>query len=221
MNRRQLKILACSSMLADHICRAFFRCTLAGSILRITIGRLAFPLFAYMLVQGFYYTRDRKRYALQLLITALVSEPLFDLAFHRTVFYRTDQNTIFTLLLSLILFMIIDRLKGRLFLQLLIAAVFACAAQFARLDYGAAGIAVCLIFYFTTSYAPYISCLFACIPLIIIYGTVGALLTVPVLYFYKNERMALGKAEKIGFYLFYPVHLLLLALPYLYSTFFR
>lgn len=207
MNRRELKILACSSMLADHICRAFFGGTFAGELIRGSFGRLAFPLFAYMLVQGFYYTRNRTRYALYLLITGIVSEPLFDLAFHRTVFFTGEQNTVFTLLLSLILLMIADRCKDRPVVQILIAAAFACAAQFGRLDYGAAGIAVCFLFYRTAAWPPCRSALLSSLPLLIVYGSIGALLCVPVLYLYKNKKLALNKAEKAAFYLFYPVHL--------------
>lgn len=207
MDRRKLKILACSSMLADHICRAFFRGNFAAAVIRQSFGRLAFPLFAFMLVQGFYYTRNRAHYCVYLLITAILSEPLFDLAFHRTPFYAKDQNTIFTLLLALLMLICIDRIKGRLILQLVIAAAFACAAQFARLDYGAAGIAVCLIYYYTANYMPWRSCVCACLPLLLVYGSIGALLTVPVLYCYKSGKQKLGKAEKIGFYLFYPAHL--------------
>ena len=208
LDRRALKIIACLSMLADHVCLAFFNGTTAGMVVRQSAGRLAFPLFAYMLCQGFFYTRSRSRYALCLLATALVSEPFFDRSLYSSWFSLTRQNTVFTLLAALLLLIIIERFtKNNIVVSLIIAAGFAAGAQFARLDYGAAGIAVCVIYYYARSLEPHQACIAACIPLILVFGTVGALLAAFVLWYYTDTRQRLSRAEKLLFYLFYPGHL--------------
>lgn len=82
------------------------------NLLRLT-GRLAFPLFAFLLTEGFQYTRNRKKYALRLALFALISEVPFDLATSGTVFHPTYQNVFFTLALGFIALCGMDALKKR------------------------------------------------------------------------------------------------------------
>lgn len=75
--------------------------SLCGTAMRL-VGRVAFPLFAFMIAEGAVHTRDRRRYALRLFLLALISEIPFNLVAGGTWIFPADQNTVFTLLFGLL-----------------------------------------------------------------------------------------------------------------------
>lgn len=117
----QLKKIALVSMVIDHAAVGLIEqselasgaaWSLCGTAMRL-VGRVAFPLFAFMIAEGVVHTRDRGRYALRLLLLAAVSEIPFNLvAGGGTLAYPADQNTVFTLLLGLLAIWVGDLICG-------------------------------------------------------------------------------------------------------------
>lgn len=92
-----LHLMAMLFMLCDHL----WGTVIPGNDWLTCIGRLAFPIFAFLLVEGYFHTSNLKRYALRLLLFALISEIPFDLAIGGRVFYPLHQNVLWSFLLSL------------------------------------------------------------------------------------------------------------------------
>ena len=94
MNIFILKVLALITMIIDHYGAIFQNDIITFRI----IGRLAFPIYCFLLVEGYLHTSDVKQYAKRLLLFALISEMPFDLAFYNKLGF-THQNIFFTLFL--------------------------------------------------------------------------------------------------------------------------
>ena len=209
-------------MLIDHTNKALiYPCLISshGFLATISnifdiIGRIAFPLFCFFLVEGFFKTRSRKKYLLNLLLFGVISEVPFDM-FTTASFFNTNwQNVMFTLALVLVTIWIIDILKAKMqskpkvlwyIVSLLIVGVMCIFAMMLSLDYEHHAILIGYFFY-----------LFHNMPLIAIpFGYASmfkepwALLGFGLTLTYNGER---GRQNKMLNYLFYPVHLLILGI---------
>ena len=141
-----LKRIACLSMLVDHLGASLlenglFRCSaidprLVGldQLLRL-VGRLAFPIYCFLLVEGFLHTHDLKKYALRMLGFALISEGPFDWAFFSGVYWG-HQNVYFTLLLGLALILALYMTRKDKRAQCIAGAVFSLFEPVAPLAFG-------------------------------------------------------------------------------------
>ena len=110
-----LKLIAIFTMLIDHIAATVILQMINNGIggqtlidiywVMRSIGRMAFPVFCFLLVEGFKYTHSREKYAARMFIFALISEIPFDLAINNTVLEFKSNNVFFTLLLGLLAIM--------------------------------------------------------------------------------------------------------------------
>lgn len=184
-----------------------------------SIGRIAFPIYCFLLVEGFHRTRNVKKYALRLGIFALVSEIPFDLAFNASFLEFGYQNVFFTLFLGLLTMTAVEwvlfqkewvshRLLNRamgFFLAGVVVFAGGLAAHFLQTDYGTRGVLCIMVLYFTAKWKP----------VQMVAGAMSFLweLPAPVAFlpvaFYNGKR---GIDLKYVFYAFYPIHLLCLYL---------
>ena len=193
------------------------------------VGRMAFPIYCFLLVEGFLHTRSVGKYALRLLLFAFLSEIPFDLAIAGTWFSLDYSNVFFTLCLGLVLIWGIsfvekfyefwqeknwDISKGKvisLFIGgMMLTVVSAFAEMVLHCDYGFAGIAAILVLYLFRS-SKEIAFSFCIFVLTVFAGTIE-FIAIAMLALVKRYDGSRGKSLKYVFYTFYPVHLLLLAL---------
>lgn len=204
LNAFQLKWIAIITMLIDHTGVVLFP---SMRIWRMA-GRIAFPVFCFLLVEGFFHTRDIYRYMTRLGLFALISEIPYDLAFRGTVLEFGSQNVFFTLCLGVVLMYVMQ--DGRN-MAVRIAELFLVfwAAGFLRCDYGQKGILLILVYYLFREQRELQ--LLAGAFWNFLYGigkiqNYGIFATAP-LALYNGEK---GPGLKYFFYLFYPAHLFLL-----------
>ena len=150
LSAASLHILAMTLMLMDHL----WATLLPSQDWLTCAGRLAFPIFAFMVVEGYFHTHSFKKYALRLLLFAVLSEIPFDLMYGGTWFYPVHQNVIWTLLLALLGIRLMEavRQKQKIWLYLPVAAlvtvIWTILGTLGMVDYYGAGILTVFIFYF-------------------------------------------------------------------------
>ena len=187
------------------------------------IGRMAFPIYCFLLVEGFHYTHSRRKYAARLFVFVLISEVPFDMALNQSVLEFSYNNVFFTLFLGLLVIMAADWVMerfssdnltseiGRITLLVVIGMVGCALASYViSCDYGASGVIAIYIMYLLRSKRE-LGFALAVVSLGVFSGELEllALLMLIPLHFYNGTR---GKQHKYFFYAFYPLHLLLLAL---------
>lgn len=208
-----LKLIACLTMLLDHIGAVI--CPSVG--LRI-IGRISFPIFCFLLTEGMAHTRSPKKYLCRLACAAVLSEIPFDLLFFGRLTFQ-HQNVMLTLLLGGAMLLLIQKSPNRLLTPVWV--VLACLlAQLLQTDYGYEGILLIFLFSLTGSLPIrsvgilllYFSSGFvAILGLPIPMGLFAALSLIPICL-YSGKKHTSSKWIQRGFYLFYPAHMLLLLL---------
>lgn len=145
-----LHIIAMTFMLMDHL----WATLLPAQDWLTCVGRLAFPIFAFMAVEGYFHTHSFKKYILRLLLFAVLSEIPFDLMYGGTWFYPFHQNVIWTLLIGLAGIHLMEkaRKKQKLWIFLptavLVMLVGSALGTVGMADYYGAGVLTLFAFYF-------------------------------------------------------------------------
>ncbi len=215
LNGSALKLLAMGLMLIDHIAHIFrlgsevVLLSLGGSELTLYealryVGRLAFPLFAFLLVEGFLHTRSRKNYGIRLVLFALISEIPFDLFCSGRFFYER-QNVFFTLLFG---FLALCALESGLGWRRIpcVVGLFLLSFVFGA-DYTWTGYLLILLLYALRT-----------LPVLRALGITGVLglpagaAALPIALYNGKRGFIRGRVAGLVFYLFYPLHLLILVL---------
>lgn len=228
LNAHQIKQIAIIMMVLDHIAWAFVPFdSILGQGMH-TLGRMTAPIMCFFIAEGYQYTHNLKRYMLRLLTFALLSQIPYAL-YHEQSFLKLDFNIIFNLLLGLMVIAIWDRVKdplrqGALLLVCFLAALLCDWSIFAPAwclcfwiwreepEKRRKGFVAIAFFYgilqFSSLLSGGLSFLLAVLLSLFCFGTC---LTLPVFQLYNGNR-GRSKSMKWVFYLFYPGHLLVLAL---------
>jgi len=210
-----LKLIAIVSMLIDHVAYAF---GLGAGIVLLSlgetavtlytllryVGRLAFPLFVFLLVEGFIHTKSRKRYGIRLALFAVLSEIPFDLFCSGTLFYQ-KQNVFFTLLLGYLALCAIEALDKK-WVAVPVLGLFGVSFLLGA-DYGYAGFVMILLVYALRKMPLLCAMSSACV-----LSVASAAAFVPIDLYNGKRGFVRSRIFKYLFYVFYPVHLLVLAL---------
>lgn len=216
---RTLKILAVISMLIDHIGVALY----PNIMLLRYIGRLAFPIYCFLLVEGAFHTHDIRKYLRNLLIFAAISEIPFNMMLKGRFFYFPHQNVFLTLAAGIIMIMLF-RLADRRYpetsmRQVLYAGIYILIggiAQILHFDYGMIGIGFIFVFYQLRSKPIMKYLLFAIMCIMSNKTEIFAIMAIVFLDMYSGKRGQISPTMKKAFYMIYPIHLLILGLLRMY-----
>lgn len=228
-----LHLLAMAFMLCDHL----WGTVVPGNDWLTCIGRIAFPIFAFLIVEGYFHTKNLKKYIGRMLLFAVLSEIPFNLAMGSRLFYPIHQNVLWSFLISLGLIHWNEKVKEKkLWLRCLTACatllIGAAAGLVTMVDYYHAGILTVLVFYFFRGkkwwcYVGQLLCLWYINVEMLggfgyevqLFGQTRflmrqgfALLALIPIWIYRGKQGYHSKWLQYAYYGFYPVHLLILGI---------
>lgn len=240
LSQEALKLIACVTMLIDHIgyeiIYPYYASISVASaadlpqvklvyrlyLLSRCIGRIAFPIFAFLLVEGIHHTKDRKKYALRLAIGAVLAEIPYNLMVSGGI-SGPRQSVMATLLLGFLAVHYMEKIRN-LAWKTAVLIPFAVLAEVFRLDYGWEGIVLIVLFELSReTYSPnlvrtggmivlfhYMSSYILRLGNFTVPMQVLGVLSMLFIANYDGRKLTRSKAVQWAFYLFYPVHLLIL-----------
>ena len=220
-------------MLCDHL----WGTIIPGNDWLTCIGRLTFPIYAFLLVEGYFHTKDLKKYVGRLFLFAIISEIPFNLAMGSSLFFPIHQNVLWSFLISMGLIHWNEKMKEKkLWKRILVGIITICIAYVGGIltfvDYYHAGILMVLTFYAFRGqkwwcYLGQVLCM-GYINFEILGGFSYMVNIFDQTYFIERQGLALlalvpiwlyngkqgyhSKALQYGYYIFYPLHLLILGL---------
>ena len=199
----QLKCIAIVSMALDHTGAVLY----PSQIWLRCLGRIAFPIFCFLIVEGFFHTHDVRRYMGRIGVFALISEIPYDLAFRGVPLEYAHQNVFFTLLIGIGMMVLLER-NREWPVKAVILLLAMWLAVLIRSDYNFRGILLIFVFYIFHE-SRWLAVTAGGLWNFLYQGVIqkyGVLSVLP-LALYNGER---GRKMKYFFYIFYPAHLLLL-----------
>lgn len=215
-----LKCIAMTTMIIDHI---GYRLLPELTWMRI-VGRIAFPVYAFLIVEGFYHTHDRKRYIATMVVAAVLSEVPFDLFLSNRVLDMSHQNVLWTFELGLIC-MYASESSIKVWQKFSIVFVSLFLSELSGIDYGLRGMLTLMAFYIIKKNGSQSkNSVFAAIMIFAIahvmlpsytstvFGQavplqMFAVLALPIIMLYNGKRGSKSAVLKYGFYVFYPLHM--------------
>ncbi len=223
-NSLTLKLIAIITMTLDHIAIFFFKSNSPIYYGLRAVGRISFPIFAFLLTVGYFHTTNLKKYLGRLISFALITEIIYDYSFYNRFYYSKSQNIFFTLTLGLITIYLLDKtnklIKNQitdakdqkiilLTINILIISLASFLSALLNLDYSIIGIIMISTFYlFKNKYLIFITLLLTTL----VFASNIQLYSLISLYFifnYQDQKMV---NHKYFFYCYYPFHLLILKL---------
>ena len=216
-----LKLIAVVTMVIDHVAFVLLKDStiillqvgeksLKLYTLMRLIGRLAFPIYAFLLVEGFLYTKDRRKYGWRLFLFALISEIPWNLE-HAGTWRYSSQNVFFTLFLGFLGLCVIEsfmKAEGRK--RIVFAGFLAgllIVSVILKADYGCSGFGFILMMYLMRSAPVYRAVIGSCF---LSSRWKAGLAFIPIALYNGKRGFIKGRFTKVLFYAIYPAHILLL-----------
>ena len=229
-----LHIIAMIFMLCDHL----WGTIIPGNDWLTCIGRISFPIFAFMIVEGYFHTKNLKKYVCRLMVFAVLSEIPFNLAMGSRIFYPIHQNVLWSFLISIGLISLNEKAKRtqKIWIQIgtggLTVLLGFIIGLVTMVDFYHAGILTVLVFYFFRerkwwSYIGQLLCLWYINTELL--GGLGyeihlfgqnyfilrqgfALFALIPIWLYRGKQGYHSKMLQYSYYAFYPLHLLILGI---------
>lgn len=229
-----LHIFAMTCMLLDHM----WATITPGHEWMTCVGRMAYPIFAFMLVEGYFNTHNLKKYFFRLFIFAAISEISFDYMYGGVAFYPYHQNVLWTFLIALFGLYLLDKIrkKKKLWLTISVSILIVIAGFIigyaTMVDYYGIGILTVFMFYFFRGrkwwcFLGQLICMYILnvyilggyyypitifgIRIELIQQSVALLSLIPI-WLYKGRQGYHSKVFQYFCYSFYPLHILILVL---------
>lgn len=223
LSQEALKIIACVTMLIDHVGAVIVPYLSVPYMVTLyyifrAVGRIAFPVYAFLLVEGMRHTRNPNKYILRLGLGVLLAEIPFDFGLFGGWTWE-NQSVMVTLTLGAVMLLCMMKAENKMLKQLIVL-LFAFAAELVHCDYGFWGIMMMGVFALTEKFPVQALCILLInwlipsvdIPVLgmnISIQLFAVLAMVPIA-FYSGKKLTHNRAVQWGFYLFYPAHLLAL-----------
>ena len=230
LNSFDLKLLAIIFMLCDHI----WATLITGNQWLTDIGRMAFPIFAFQIAEGFFHTKNFKKYLGRMFLFALISEVPFNLMYSGRTFFPFHQNVMFTFCLALLFIRFMEWGKKKNIFVWFVTIAISCICDYmlgmiSMVDYFGYGILTVFLFYIFHDFK--FAWLGQLIGMIIINGYMMAGLTYPInifgfsfdfpqqafavfalipIWLYNGKQGPHSKPIQYSYYAFYPVHMIII-----------